>query len=351
MKYADKSRDSLVLQKIKNAEPLTMNKPCIDVAAAAIVDSHQRVLLALRAAHRHQGNLWEFPGGKLEPGETAEHALVREIEEELGIRPTRWRPLITVEHEYADKAVRLHVFRVSAWQGEPHGREGQPLQWASSTQLDTLQFPAANLPIVRALQLPELLLITPEPGTHHDAFLERLQHSCRHWQRQHHLGVQLRAHALDDAAYRDLALRCHTLLSALDVPLILNRASDVIDDLPCEGWHLSSTALRETGNTLALAEATATRPRWLTAAVHNEQELAAATQLGADALLISPVQHTATHPGTAALGWPAFAALSRRAGRPCYALGGLGAADLSRAWEHGAQGIAGIRGLMDVVNA
>ncbi len=328
-----------------------MNKPCIDVAAAAIVDGQQRVLLALRAAHRHQGNLWEFPGGKFEPGETAEHALVREIEEELGIRPTQWRPLITVEHQYADKAVRLHVFRVSAWQGEPHGREGQPLRWASNTELDGLQFPAANLPIVRALQLPELLLITPEPqagadGATDEKFLPTLIHSCRNWQSQHRLGVQLRAHTLGDDAYRALALRVQAVLAPLGVPLFLNRRSDVIDDLPCDGWHLSATTLRETGNTLALAEATAHRPRWLSASVHNAQELAAAKALGVDALLISPVQPTASHPGATPLGWPAFAALARQAGRPCYALGGLSAGDLPQAWEHGAQGVAAIRALM-----
>lgn len=113
-------------------------------------DGHE-VLLAKRGADQHQGNLWEFPGGKLEASELAVDALARELQEELGIIPEKVEELIVVEHDYGDKAVRLHVFIVRDFSGTPTGREGQPLQWVALNDLAQYAFPDANVPIVHAL--------------------------------------------------------------------------------------------------------------------------------------------------------------------------------------------------------
>jgi len=118
--------------------------------AAGVIERDGHVLLAQRAAQAHQGGLWEFPGGKLEPDETPAQALARELLEELGIQVTQSHPLIEVAHDYGDKRVRLFVFVVSAFQGQPHGVEGQPLAWVAAKSLPEYAFPAANLPIVQA---------------------------------------------------------------------------------------------------------------------------------------------------------------------------------------------------------
>ena len=118
--------------------------------AAGVIERDGQVLVTQRAAKAHQGGLWEFPGGKLESGESAEQALVRELAEELNIQVTQQSPLIEIAHDYGDKQVRLFVFVVYDFEGEPQGLEGQPMQWIASADLNGLSFPAANLPIIQA---------------------------------------------------------------------------------------------------------------------------------------------------------------------------------------------------------
>lgn len=310
----------------------------IDVAAAAIFNDRDELLIAKRAAHLHQGNLWEFPGGKLELGETAAQALSRELQEELGITPTQFRPLITVTHQYADKAVRLHVFQVESFVGEPHGHEGQPLAWVARKKLSDYPFPAANLPIVAAVQLPERLLITPEPEPHAD-FLESIALACQRGIRL----LQLRAHGLSDMQYRQLAQQLREITSAYECMLVLNRKPEVIHDLPCDGWHLSADNLLRFN-----PAAGSSRPRWLSASVHNKAELEQAVRVGADFILISPVSTTASHPEASPLGWSGFTELATLASRPAYALGGMTNSDLAQSWQAGGQGVAAIRAFWPV---
>ena len=124
----------------------------IDVVAGVIFDAPRaRVLLALRRAGQHQGGLWEFPGGKVEPGENLAAALRRELEEEIGIRVGETRPRCQIEHAYPDVLVRLHVFDVLGFAGEPEGREGQRLRWVALDELGEVAFPEANAPIVAGL--------------------------------------------------------------------------------------------------------------------------------------------------------------------------------------------------------
>ena len=124
----------------------------IHVAVGVLTNASGRVLIARRGADLHQGGLWEFPGGKVEPGEDVRQALTRELLDELGIRVEASEPLLTVEHDYGDRRVALDTHRVSHWQGEPRGQEGQPLAWVLPSGLDDYEFPEANLAIVERLQ-------------------------------------------------------------------------------------------------------------------------------------------------------------------------------------------------------
>ncbi len=124
----------------------------VHVAVAVIVNPQQEVLLALRQVHQHQGDLWEFPGGKVESGETVYDALVRETQEELDVTITQATPLLQIQHDYDDKSVLLDVWQVSDYNGLPAGQEGQILRWCPVPELNPDDFPAANVAIIKALK-------------------------------------------------------------------------------------------------------------------------------------------------------------------------------------------------------
>lgn len=305
----------------------------IHVAAGALVDATGRVLVTRRPGDVHQGGLWEFPGGKLEPGEVAWAALVRELREELGVEVQAGRPLIRVHHDYGDRRVVLEVFLVSAFAGEPRGLEGQPLDWVAPAAMDPLHFPAADKPIIDALRLPPRYLITGPDPCDVPGFLRRLETSLAAGIEL----VQLRAHAIDDPAYRELARKAFDLCEAAGAKLLLNRDPQRVVGLPAHGLHLQAASLWRQPERPAGAALVG-------ASCHDAAELDRAAALGLDYVLLGPVMPTATHPQAATLGWSGFAALADRAALPVYALGGLSAGDLQRSFAHGAQGVAAISG-------
>lgn len=129
-----------------------MSTEYIDVVAGIIFNRDQtQVLLALRKPEQHQGNRWEFPGGKVENNEAIEQALHRELSEELGIQVELCEPFCQIEHSYPDKAVRLHFWQVARFSGDAVGRENQKLQWFDIADLAMLEFPQANKPVVQQL--------------------------------------------------------------------------------------------------------------------------------------------------------------------------------------------------------
>ncbi len=310
-------------------------KQQIHVAAGAVGDARGRILITRRPDHVHQGGLWEFPGGKLAPGEAPREGLDRELFEELGIRVMSSRPLIRVHHDYGDRHVLLDVHRISAFAGEPYGREGQPLAWVHPDDMQPDDFPAADRPIIAALRLPALYLITGEDPRDPDGFAGRLSLALGRGARI----VQLRAHALSDEDYARLAANAFQICERYDARLLLNRHPDVACDLPCHGLHL--TAKRLAG----FSRRPLDDKRLVGASCHDAGDLDRAARLGLDYALLSPVQPTVSHSDAPPLGWDRFAALAERALLPVYALGGLGPADQDRAFRKGAQGVAAIRGL------
>ena len=316
----------------------------IHVIAAVIRDAQGRILIAKRPEHAHQGGLWEFPGGKLEAGESRSDGLGRELREELGISVTEARPLLDIRHDYPDKSVRLDVWLVTGFDGDAHGAEGQPVRWVAAAELDDYAFPAANAPIVQAAQLPETYLITPDVQDEAELFagLQRAREAGIRL-------VQLRQTAMSAGEYAALVER---VLTEFGDAFQLMVKGDEPPVWPEVGWHLTSRQLRTFPlfPTLPLAPALSREGRGgksvlLAASCHDAEELAMAAEIGVDFVTLSPVLPTATHPDAQPLGWERARELIDTVNMPVYLLGGMSAKDLPEAFKAGAQGIAGIRGL------
>ncbi len=136
----------------------------VHVAVAVIVGSDGHILIAKRPEHVHQGGLWEFPGGKVEAGESLEVALKRELQEELGIKLQACEPFLEIHHDYPDKQVFLDVWSVTAFSGDVYGREQQPILWVAPERLSDYDFPEANQPIVASLQALSSSCARPTEG-------------------------------------------------------------------------------------------------------------------------------------------------------------------------------------------
>lgn len=304
----------------------------VHVMVAVLRDSHGRILINQRPAGKMQAGRWEFPGGKREPDEPRFNALQRELHEELGIDAINATPLIRVRHRYPDIEVLLDVMDVTEWKGNPTSREDQPLKWVMPDDLPAEDILEADIPIIQAIRLPDRLLVTPEPESCRD-FLGGLEQTLESGVRL----VQFRAHALDDADYRSLAVDVLQCCRDHGARLMLNRAIEVVADIPADGIHLTSHKL---GEKVELRER-----KWLSIACHGPVDLQRAGTMGVDFALLSPVLPTPSHPGAVPLGWDVFRESVEAAALPVYALGGMGLDDIATARASGGQGIAAIRGL------
>jgi 8-oxo-dGTP diphosphatase len=310
----------------------------LHVAVAVIANDDGDVLLSRRGPHVHQANRWEFPGGKAEAGEGRFAALVREIAEELGIHIRQARPLIRVRHRYPEREVLLDVWRVERFEGEPYGREGQEVRWVARPELRRIHFPDANRPIVAAVTLPPVCLVTPEPGDDPDAFIAQLSRLCRDGIEL----VQFRAKRLVGERFDELARAAVEACHAHGARIVINGAPEQALALGADGVHLDARRLMQSARRPLSAD------RLVCAACHDREAIAQAARLEADFVLVSPVLETASHPGATPLGWSGLQDLAERAAMPVYALGGMDPGHLPLAWEHGAQGIAAIRSLWEV---
>ena len=307
--------------------------PCLHVVVGIVRNSRDEILVMKRPADRHLGGLAEFPGGKLEAGESPESGLQRELKEELDIDMCRCRPLIQVPYSYADREVFLDVFLVTDYSGRVRGVEGQEFAWTSLQALDGLRFPKANHGIVRALQLPGLVCVTPDAGQVRD-FLRHFRDTVR--QAEVSL-VHFRSHELDRQHYLRLARDCLQECRRHQARLVLNAEAPLLEQTDAHGLHLTSRRL------CAAKTRPLGREYLVSASCHTLEEVLHASQTGLDYIFLGPVREKVSAASSEVLGWKRFARLARESALPAYAIGGLGEADIEVARAHGAQGVAAIR--------
>ena len=308
----------------------------IEVAAAVILRADgSEFLLAQRPAGKVYAGYWEFPGGKVEPGETVRAALLRELREELGISVSACSPWLTRVFTYPHATVRLNFWRVTAWAGEigisaPLEHDAVDWQKCGKSTSVTPILPA-NAPILKALALPATMAITMGESEGVERQLERLEEALDTGLRL----IQVRDKGWPFAQRLWFAEAVRRIAGQRGALVLINDDENIARRIGADGLHLSAAGLA----------ACLQRPdfAWVGASCHGADELRRAAELGLDYALLGPVLPTLTHPTATGLGWAEFARLIAGTPLPVFALGGMKSGMLAVAQEHGAHGIALMR--------
>ncbi|MBX3615814.1 MAG: Nudix family hydrolase [Nitrosomonas sp.] len=311
------------------------SNPVVEVVAAVIFQPDGRFLLAQRPEGKVYSGYWEFPGGKVEPGESLMHALTRELWEELGIHVCHAFPWVTRVFAYSHATVRLHFFRVGEWEGNLTPREKQDVSWQWPHQIAVSPILPANGAILQSLLLPPVYAITHAAEMGVQSELGKIERALLHGVRL--LQIREKRMAKDDL--RNFARDVLVMARHSQAKVLINGDLELARELGADGVHLTSSQL------MTLLSRPEPAYGLCGASCHNIEELFAAERLGLDFAVLGPVQPTLTHPGLLSLGWRKFAALIRDYSLPVYALGGLRFDDLVTAKEFGAHGIAMMRGI------
>ena len=332
--------------------------------AVAVIHFNNQYLLGFRHVSQHQGNRYEFVGGKIEPDETPKQGLVREVYEEIGLDIVQNTAVKmgVIRHDYADKSVALHVFKIQVSQAQFDGlqqgigKEGQAVTWVHQSDLVANQYPLpdANARILEWLKLPNAIYIT-QPLDHFigvdkwvDFYSQKLPDDAH---------CYLRPQTSDENA---TAMIDGLLTIRADITPIIQYATVecLFKCLPerLDAWLKNGMVHLNHQQLVTLDFLNLSKNYRYFASCHDQHSLsrlnALATSHTVMGCFLSPVKATPTHPETfqsGGMGWQTLSELAKICDVPVFALGGLEQADLATAYEHGAMGIAGIRLLVDKV--
>ncbi len=304
-----------------------------EVAVAIFLKPDGTFLLSSRPEGKPYPGYWEFPGGKIEAGESVLQAMIRELVEELDVTITAATPWFTFMMRYTHATVRLHCWRVSAWHGEMRGMEGQHFEWQRLDALTVVPTLPGCAPIFRALALPGIYAITNASEAGAENYLTQLERALENGLKL----VQIREKNLSDDALLRFARNVVAKARAHGAKVLVNSDAELAVRVGADGVHLTAAQL----------VACDVRPDFslVAASTHSRDEIERAAILNLDFVVLGAVKPTATHPGQAPIGWQQFEKLVTATPLPVYALGGLTADDMQVAIEHGAQGVAMQRGL------
>lgn len=309
----------------------------VEVAAAVMLRAGgEEFLLAQRPEGKVYAGYWEFPGGKVEPGESIRNALIRELQEELGITATACAPWLIRQFTYPHATVRLNFWKVTAWDGEigiTAPLEHSAVNWENCRKSASVSpILPANDPILKALSLPTTMAITMAEIEGTERQLERLEAALQNGLRL----IQIRDKSWPEANRQWLTEAVIQLARPYEAIVVVNSSESIARRSGAAGIHLTSSQLA----------ACRQRPDfpWVGASCHNAEEIAKAGELGLDYALLGPVLPTPTHPESTGLGWSRFETECSGNTLPVFALGGMQPDLLSTAQQHGAHGIALMRG-------
>ena len=311
-----------------------MTQQITEVAVAVFIKPDGSFLLSSRPEGKPYPGYWEFPGGKIEPGESVQKALKRELMEELNVAITNATPWFSFMMVYTHATVRLNCWRVTAWQGEMRGMERQQFQWQQLDAITVTPTLPGCVPIFKALALPSIYAITNATEMGVAAYLNRLERALENGLKL----IQIREKNMPADECLQFATRVVQLGHAHGARVLINDDLGMALKIGADGVHLSGFSLL----------ACRVRPDFalVGASTHVRDDIDLAAELKLDFVVLGAVKPTPSHPGQSPLGWDAFAALVDATPLPVYALGGLSAGDMNEARMRGAHGVALQRNLV-----
>ncbi|ABL02722.1 mutator MutT protein [Candidatus Ruthia magnifica str. Cm (Calyptogena magnifica)] len=301
----------------------------IKTVVGVLRNKNQEILISKRKKEQFMGGFWELPGGKIETGESLKQAIIRELKEELGIQVNQLTLHKTMMHKYEDRAVQLSIYNINEHQNTPLGIEGQAISWASVDELNNYKLLPTMKAFISSITLPNKYWITPSSNHQSDEWMGKFNQKLN----SDITLLQLRSKIeLDNSFIRELNNKC----KKNNIKLLLNTINKTFNEPYCDGWHLTTTEM------LKLSKRPCADNKLLGVSTHNLTEALKAQTMGADFVVISPVQTTKTHPDTISLGWDIAKEIVDKLNIPVYFLGGMALKDLEKTQQLGAQGIAGI---------
>lgn len=299
-------------------------------AAVGVIYNHLgQLLIGQRQKHQFMAGFWELPGGKIGASELPEQAIVRELEEELGIVVKTLSQHQTMACQYPDRKVLLSIYNIERYQGVATALEGQKLAWVALADLRKYPLLPTMSAFIHSITLADKYWITPANDHTSTAWMAGFKQKLT----QRLSLIQLRSKvSLNSPFIAELHHKCQQN----NAKLLLNIPNKTFNESHCDGWHLTTDEM------LKLAQRPCASDKLLGASTHNLDEALHAQAMGVDFVVISPVKPTKTHPNAPAIGWGKAQEVAEKLNIPVYFLGGMTPAYLAKARNLGAQGIAGV---------
>jgi|TARA_B110000037_G_scaffold221518_1_gene292818 8-oxo-dGTP diphosphatase len=305
----------------------------VNVSVAVLINNNRQVLLGQRPHPKSWEGWWEFPGGKIEKGETSVDALYREIDEEIGVKITQFKKWVIRKYSHGGNDITLHFFKVYGWEGEVTSKENQKLVWTHLQNPNVSPILPANLFIQKAFDLPKYYAITNLSETSKKVFFNQLQNRISNGLKM----IQVREKNISFDEFKIFSNEVIKICKPKGVKVIINSDVNLAYEIKADGVHLRSKDL--------ISIKKIPKNLIVSASCHTQEEIYIAEKLNINFLVLSAIKKTLSHPDIKPIGWDEFEKIVNRVNTPIYALGGLGVNDYSVALENGAIGIASQRSI------